>query len=240
MTWAFAANITPGSDKTENQTTLSLTYTANVNDFVVFGIAIDNDATSDGSDPIISSISSTDGTKFNNWYNYCNARGSATNGITLQVIYGFAQSSNSNTITITLLNSSSRDASAWTGARFTKDITTFVTGSSTPYAEDSIDPFPMHVTSPNVETLRIRFVASESNDTTALTPSAFFTEIPGTNTSGGVSTTNVGIRMEWSIYTGANLLSDPTLYAATHVSVYTYFQETTATFPQYLSAIGVG
>jgi len=240
MTWAFAANITPGSNKTANQTTLSLTYTANINDFVVFGIAIDNNASIDGSDAIISNIYSTDGTKFNSWANYCNSKGEPTDGVTGQLIYGFAQSSASNTITIELLNSTSRDASAWAGARFTKDPNTFISGAFSAVANDFVDPSSLSITSPDTETLRVRLVASESSTTNALTTTASFTEIPGTNTSGGTSNSNVGIRMEWIIYTGTNIASNPTLYSATHVSLYTYFLETTNTFPQYLSAIGVG
>jgi len=229
MTWAYSASITPVNSKTADQSSLAITYTGTAEDFIVLAFAIDNEETTDGYSSCISSITSTEEIDYIAYNAYTNTTGSTQAGVTIGIVSFITKTTGSNTITINLTSNTLRDASAITGARFTRDSTKVILSSWNASADTAADPSALGITTNNAECLRIRAIATESEVTTALTATASWTAITGTNSSGGVSASNVGIRLEYLINTATSASSNPTLYSGTHANLYAAFQEWTHT-----------
>jgi len=113
--------------------------------------------------------------------------------------------------------------SAW-NYPITPDATIVIEATNT-LANDGADPGSLDATTANIACLRIRGIAGETNDTTALTVTSSWTAFTGNNTAGNPTASNMGVRGEFIISTGTGAASDPTYVAADHASVYVAFKE---------------
>jgi hypothetical protein len=246
MAFAFVTQL-PASNTASNQTSTAVTVT-NSNfggdHFLVACIAVDNHQTTDGDEGAVSGITDTNGNTWVKAKEFCNGQGSAQAGATSSLWYtdqkGKSTSGN-NTITASFTNSASRDKSVISCLSFTRDTTKSVEVEATgQLADDGGAVTGLGATTANIECLRIRSIASESNSTTNLTSTSSWTAplsgIAGT-TSGGSSAANMALRMEYRIVSGSNVVSSPTLFSADHASVFVAFKEV-ATGTNYTNNVG--
>lgn len=231
MAFGDLGNTTTGTCTTANQasfSTVSLNLT--LDSFYVLIIAVDNNQTTDGDEGAVTSV--TDSGGVNVWskaVEFCNGQGSAQAGATVSIWYSLITSVLvGGTITANFSNSASRDKAAWTLREFSKGAGTTVAIEGTPgtLANDGADPGSLDVTTANIACLRIRGIAAESNDTTALTTTdGTWTAFNGATTTGGGSAANQAVRAEFKISTATGAASNPTLYAADCASAYAAFKE---------------
>lgn len=225
------------NNKTANQSSFTLTTTAAVSagQLVVFCFACDNNATTDGDEGAVSSVTfgSESATKA---VEFTNSQGSAQAGTTVSVWYKVMSGAlaSSSSITANLTNNTSRDACAGFGRAFSIGTgAVALDGTPTTLANDNADVGSLNLTTSGAEVLRIRASASESGQgnqwatTTNFTnmwPSSFYA-----TTGGGGDASNQGCRGEFRITTNTSDASDPTLATATvdNASVYVAFMEST-------------
>lgn len=227
-----------GAVSTANQASItsgSSGVNINVGDVVVVAVAVDNNATVDGDEGAVTSI--TDNVATSTTYvkvlEFCNSQGSAQAGVTVSVwMAEYQTDANNSQITINFSNSASRDRSAVSSVRLrptevlTLESTHIVLEGAAALANDGSDPGSLNVTTRNVECFRWRIIGSESNSTTGLTvTSGSWTLTTQSVSTGGGSAANIGIRGESTISTGTGDPSDPSLFNADHASVYVAFSE---------------
>jgi hypothetical protein len=85
----------------------------------------------------------------------------------------------------------------------------------------------LDATTPNVECLRVRAIASEGNTGTLLTQTSGWTRFGLARSGTGTADTEMEVRGEWRIATGTSFPSAPTGGAgiADHASAYVAFNE---------------
>lgn len=241
-----ASSLLGGSSKTANQTAgfVGPAVTFPVGTLVVIIQAVDNNQTTDGDEGAVTSVTDDAAGSTNVWQKakeFCNGQGSAQAGATCSMWWCqlTTQLTTAHTITLNFSNSASRDASAVIIGAWSVGAGNSVAIEGTPgsLANDGADPGSLNVTTSNIECLRIRGIAGETNSTTALTPTAGWTAMDQRQTSGGSSATNMAVRGEYIISTGTGAASDPTWTAADCASVYVAFKEVASgtTFTQNLS-----
>jgi hypothetical protein len=226
---AFASVRSEGTrnDITANQaSTLTQPLTGSVGEFFVLIVAVDNNQTTDGDEGAVTSVTQT----ANTWTKaaeFCNGQGGAQAGATCSVWYMQCTTAfSSENATINFSNSASRDKSANTVWIFSVGAGNSVAVEATnTLANDGADPGSLNATTANIECLRIRGIAGETNSTTALTVTSGWTAFSSTQTTGGGSAANMAVRGEWRISTGTGDASDPTFTSADHASVYVAFKE---------------
>lgn len=234
MAFGSGTSLGNGGSSTANQTSIvaTLAVQANAGTFVWIAFAVDNFATTTGDEGAISGVvDSAGGNTWEKAVEFCNPSASpaAQAGATVSIWYCRALVNaipNGGTITATLTNTASRDASAWTARSHTKGSQTRVVVEKTgTLANNAADPGSLNATTINVECLRIRAIASETNSTTALTATSTWTEQTGNRSGSGSATANQTIRAEFLISTATGAASDPTYISADHASAYVAFRE---------------
>jgi hypothetical protein len=234
MAFAFVADIGTASSSADNQASRAITTTAAAAQYslVVVLVAVDNIQTADGNGTAVASMVDSAGNVYRRAKEYVNGNGATQTGADVSIWYSQLQTAlgAGGTITATFTTASLADASAMTASNFTVAATySAVLEGATPATEavDAGAVGSIDVTTANIETLRVRAIATESNSATALTPTASWTIFAQAVSGAGTSDTEMGIRGEWVIYTGTNNASAPTGGdgAADHASAYVAFKE---------------
>lgn len=223
-TWGTSVNTANNQAST---THTSATTTAAVGDFVVLVVAVDNNATTDGDEGAVSSV--TGGS--NTWtkaLEFTNGQGAAQAGATVSVWYTnvTTQMNTGTVITINFTNSASRDESCSTGWVYTK--ATGFNGQvdvSATQASDGVDVGALDATTDNAHRLRVRAIGEEANDGTQMTATASWTLF--TNARSANVATAMCVRGEFIINTATGASSNPTLAVTTgdSASAYIAFKE---------------
>lgn len=218
---------------TANQTSASVTLLAdaNIGNLLVIIVAVDNNQTTDGDEGAVTSV--TDSAGGNTWtkgLEFCNGQGSAQAGATCSLwssVITNKITSGGTDVTVNFSNSTSRDKSVILANLFSIGAgSTVAIEATNSLANDGADPGSLNATTSNIECLRIRGIASETNSATALTTTTNWTLFTsGNQTSGGGSASNMAARGEFRISTGTSDASDPTFVAADTASVYVAFKE---------------
>jgi hypothetical protein len=218
-----------------NQANLTVATSAAlaVGDFAVFIVAVDANATTDGDDNAVASVSHAGtGQDWLKGVQFANGQGTLGTGCSVSIWYRklTAAIASGQGIVITFTSSTNSDESAASAWKFTMDTTKNikVEGTAT-LANDGAAAGSMNVTTANVECLRIRATASESATATAWTP----TGSPGgwllmtLRGSGGTTDAAQHIRGEFHISTGTGDASTPTggAGAVDNASAYIAFSE---------------
>ncbi len=220
-----------------NQTSLTLTTSAAVEagNLLVVIIATDNDQTTDGASTAVSGVTAG-GLPMTRAIEYTNSLGSTQDGAAVGIWYQVrtTQLNSSSSVTASFTSGTLIDASAMSAWEFTIGANKSVAVAATAtLSNDGANAGSLDATTPNVECLRIRAIASESSSTTALTKTAAFTAILTQAVSGaGTSATEMGIRGEYLISTGTGEASAPTggAGAVDHASAYVAFVEVDSRF----------
>lgn len=233
------------NSSTANQASITINTggTYPVGTLAVLIIALDNNQTTDGDEGAVTGITDDASGGSNTWSKgaeFCNGRGAAQGGATCSIWYSqlARQLTGANVITAALSNATSRDKTAYMIRGFSVGAgsTIAVEGTPATLANNAADPGSLNVTTGNIECLRVRGIAAESNATTDLTVTAswtdFWTVASGSTvtTAGGGSAANMAVRGEFRINTATSAASDPTLFAADCASVYVAFKEVSVAF----------
>lgn len=234
MAFSDVASSTIGSQsKTANQASIVVTplSTWAAGKFCIIGIATDNFGTTDGAAAHISSIVDSLGNTWSLGSSYRAGRGSAQGGATVSLYYSLlttGYNGSSDTVTFNLSNATSRDATGYSGRAFSigAGSTVAVEGTPAQTATTAADPPSQNVTTANIECLRVRAIAAET-DSGGFSPTASpaFTSWSSGPTSGGSAVTNMCFKGEYIISTGTGAASDPTGYTADQASIYVAFKE---------------
>ena len=232
MAWANLNTLGSTSDKTANQASTTITMglaAVEAGNVIVLIIAVDNNATTDTDEGAVTSITDTQLNTYSKAKEFTNGQGSAQAGATCSIWYSLITTTIPQTtgvITVNFNNSTSRDASAISTREFSIGAGNVVTvEASNTLANDAADPGSLDTTTSNAAFLRIRGIASETNDTTALTVTTNWTAMTGANTSGNPTASNMGVRGEFRISTGTTDASDPGYVTADHASCYVALKE---------------
>ncbi len=229
MTISAVTQIGTALSSGNNQASLAITTSAaaEVGRLVVVSIALDNNGTSDGAVTDVSSVTDSAGNIWERAVEYANGSPGSQAGATVAIWWTIVrtQIANGGTITATFTVATTTDATAMSAMKATlgAGFTVRVAATNSADGQASLD-----AATPNVECLRVRAVASESNSSTALTPTGGGWAIITQAISGaGITATEMGIRGEWLVSTGTGGASAPTggAGAVDHASAYAAFQE---------------
>ena len=211
-------NLVTAQNKTTG-TTLSTpsTITAAAGQLIVAVIATDNESTTDGVTTLHTALT-IDGHGATKAGEYTNTVGGAANdGATVSVWYLVVPADITAGATVLSTLNSGKDAKAITAHIFDLDsaYSISVDGTNT-LANDAADPGSVTATGIlDAPHLWVRGIAVETETATVLTPTAGWTAMAGTGTTGGAAATNVSVRAEFKISNGISSgASDPTLVAA--------------------------
>ena len=213
-----------GSNKTTQTTvTINSAITMTAGQLAVIIVGSDNEDTSDGETSLHASVT-IDGNGCTKLAEFTNSQGSANAGATVSLWYLIAPSDIASGSAIVGTHNTGKDAKAICAYVFDFDATyTESEDGSATLANDGADPGSMSATgSLDVPHLWVRAMAGESPDATVgtLTPTAGWTSIPGSGTSGGGAETNISVRGEFKVLSGtASGTSDPTAVSADWASV---------------------
>lgn len=232
MAWSSVGTLgTAQSGSSGSSLAITTSAAAAAGSVVVVIVAKDNVQTTDGNTSEVSSISdSAGGNTWTKAREFCNGQGSANAGAVVAVYYSRLINGIANGGTITANFSSSISAKAMTAWNFTASSNAVITATPTPtdLANDGADPGSMSLTGPGEERLYVRGIACESSSATALTNTTNFSLFSGTQSSGGNSASNMGVRGEFRILTSSGTVSsDPTLFSADCASVFVALKEVT-------------
>jgi hypothetical protein len=230
----FASKGTGGAvgSTTANQSSIALTTATtamSVGDFGVVLVAGDNNQTTDGDEGMVTTVTDSVGNLWKKAVEFTNGQGTAQTGAVCSLWYTNCHIAlgTGGTITANLSNAASRDAMCIAFFIFTKAAGQIglLIGTNT-LADDGVDPTSLDVTSTAVSHLRIRGIGGETNSATALTVTATWTTIPGTQV-GASAAAGSAVRGEFIVSALANQASNPTYVAADFASVYAVFEEMT-------------
>lgn len=231
MAIASVGSLGTAQSKTADQASAVLTTSAalSAGNVAVLVVAVDNNQTTDGDEAAVTSVTDSGGNTWTKGGEFTNGQGTAQTGITCSVWFSNSNNgiANGGTITANFSNSASRDASAMSAWAFSKTAGNNLALEGTPgtLANDAADPGSLNVTTANIQCLRFRGIAGETNATGTITPTAGWTGISGNQTAGGAVTDNVAVRGEFIISTATTAASDPTLGPADHASLYIALKE---------------
>lgn len=210
----------------------SYTESYPVGTLMLIFIACDNNQTTDGDEVAITNSTLVDfpGNVFTKAKAFTNGQGTAQAGATVELWWCVT------TVAINALdaipqgtfsNSASRDACVigYKGFSIGAGKTVAIEGTPATLANDAADPGSLNVTTANIECLRVRCIAAETNSSTALTVSPGWTALPSNQTASGGATANIAFRGEFFISTATSGASDPTFTAVDSASVYVAFKE---------------
>lgn len=214
MAFAVVSGLGVSGDSTDNQTANVLTTsTANcaVGTLNVVCIGVDNATTATGTTTDVSGVVDSAGNTYTRAYEYCSAPAGAQTGADVSIWYCVLTSSLAigGTITATFTDASKSDASAVTARNFSIAAGSLVGVEGTP-SNSTTTLASLDVTTANIECLRYRAAATESNFSGAITNTSGWTAQSGTRSGSGTSTAEMCIRCEHIISTGTSAASAPT------------------------------
>jgi hypothetical protein len=207
------------SNKTSQDTvTLNSTITATAGQLIVVIAASDNEDTSDGETSLHASVT-IDGNGATKAGEFTNAQGGASAGATVSIWYLIAPADIDAGSAAIVTHSTGKDAKAVAAYVFDWDTTfTLSLDGLATRADDGADPGSASATGAlDVPHLWIRAIAlEEANNTVGtLTPTAGWSNIPGSGTQGGAANSNISIRGEFKVSSGVESgASDPTAVSA--------------------------
>jgi hypothetical protein len=255
MAFTRQSNTWVTQSKTANMSSFSVisnTQTLPAGYLAVLLVAVDNSQTTDGDEGAVSSVTDTHGNTWLKAAEHTNGQGGSQAGATCSVWYSLLgttlAANGTDAVTVNFTNNTARDAAALVINTWTIGSGNVVEVEATgTLSADGAAPGNLNPTTANIECLRVRAIATESNSTTNLTVTnvnwTTFAVASGAVTSGGGSASNMGIRGESTISTGTGSSSNPTLFNADHASVYVAFKEVAAPAPPATRAftlLGVG
>jgi hypothetical protein len=233
MTFASKGTGSAVGSTTANQSSIALTTATTamaVGDFGVVLVAGDNNQTTDGDEGMVTTVTDSVGNLWKKAVEFTNGQGTAQTGAVCSLWYTNCHIAlgTGGTITANLSNAASRDAMCIAFFIFTKAAGQIglLVGTPGTLADDALDPSSLDVTTTAVSHLRVRGIGSETNSATALTVTASWTTIPGTQV-GASAAAGSAVRGEFIVSALANQASNPTYVAADHASVYAAFEECT-------------
>lgn len=231
MPFTGQGNLGATGSTSNNQATLALTTAAqaSVGELVVLVYADDNNATVDGTDNVVASITDNSTGGPNNWrraISFSNSQGAAQAGATVDIWYAVitTQINSGGTITATFTNSAQSDATAVTARRFTFTGGSVAIANTNTLANDAADPGSLDAATANIECLRIRGIAGEVGNNTSLTGTASWTVWANGNSATTGTTAEMCARAEHIISTGTGSASDPTWVSCDNASAYVAFR----------------
>lgn len=228
MAWGTGSSCGAANDKTADvKIQTFIVGGASVGDVLVFLIAKDNAATSNGNTNEVTSITDLGTNTLVKAREFCNARGAAAGGATVAVYYCKVTQTIANNTVATINFSSSTTASAVSVRKFTSSLSSIQVYAGNDSAVTAGAPGSLSHTGPGSECLYIRAIATENSDTTGLTVSGGgFATFDQSVTSGGSAVTNMGIRGEYLISSSSGTVtSNPSLINADHANVFVVLQE---------------
>lgn len=237
MAFADKGTIGANGSTVNNQASLTLT-TATTNiaagDLVVLVVATDNNASADGADNVVASISDGSANVYQRAASFANAQGAAQAGATVDIWFCNAtvDRNTGSSIVITYNDATTKDATAVTGRCFTKanGFNAALEGTNSPstLANDAADHGALDYTSANIECLRVRGIAAEVGNNTNLTATASWQAWANGNSATTGTTGEMCARAEHRILTATSASSNPTYVAADCASLYVAFKEVAA------------
>jgi len=236
MALAHVGNLGTALSSANNQASLVLTTTAQAlaGSLVVLLIAVDNVQTTDGDSTAVSGVVDSAGNTYQRAKGFANGQAAAQAGADISIWFpdgGKLATTlpSGGTITATFANAALADASAMTAKNFSMTAGNIAAVEGTPggLAADGAAVGSLNVTTANIECLRVRGIASESNSSTALTPTATWAIFAQAISGAGTTATEMGVRGEWLISTATGAASNPTGGAGNvdHASAYVAFKE---------------
>lgn len=235
MAFASVGTIGSNSSVAADQSSLAITTTAvaEVDRLVTVHIALDNNQTTDGDEGAVSSVTDSAGNTYSKGGEFCNGNGLAQAGATISEWYSVitTQLASGGAITANFTNNTSRDSVAMSAWKFTKGAGTTVSVEATnSVADDAASSVSaLDATTANIECLRLRGVASETNAANGFIATASwtaFTQKLANNAGGPLA--SIFLHGEFRIFTGTGASSAPTYtpLAVDHASVYVALKET--------------
>lgn len=250
MAWGSVGTIGSSQSKAGNQTSLSMTLSAqaDANNVVVVLVAKDNINTVDGNNTEVTSV--TDSTGANTWnriLGWTNGEGGSQAGAHIEAYYSKISSNIAigGTITANFAGpSSANDATAMTAWEFTigaGNIPQIDLGAQA-LSTDAADPGSLTLSLlPNAEHLFLHGLSAEGPNTDAYTWDADYTQFTGNGTTGNPGGSNIHVRGGWRIFTGTTDTVDVTSTTADrdYAQIYFVLDEVTppsSTWPGYYNA----
>lgn len=230
MAFADLGSLGATGSTANNQASLALTTAAAVavNNLAVIVVAVDNKGSSDGEGNDVSGVTDSAGNTWTKAADFANAQGGAQAGAAVSLWYTRARFALAlgGTITATFTTNTTSDASGLTARKFSLDgVGVAVEGTPGTLPNDGADPGSLDVTTSNIACLRIRGIAAEVGNDTALTPTASWQEWANGNSATSGTTGEMCARAEHIISTGTGAASNPTYVSADCASVYVAFRE---------------
>lgn len=209
------------------QTTVSTTtgVQIGVGQLAIFVVGSDNEDSADGATALHTSVTVA-GHGATKLGEYTNAQGAANAGATVSLWYlvNTTGSTIAAASAIVATATVGKDAKVVQAHLFDWDQTyTVVADGLTTVADDAADPSSITATGTlDVPHLWVRAIAYETSNVAAgvLTPTAGWTSITGTGTTGGADSTNISVRFEYKVSSGTSSgASNPTGVAVDSASV---------------------
>lgn len=214
MTIAHVAHLGNLASNTANQASATITtvVVAEVGRLLVLAIAVDNHASVDGDEGAVSSVTDSAGNSWQKAGEWTNSEGSTQAGGTMSVWYCVvtSQIANGGTVTANFTNSTSRDAVAMTGNKFTISASAVEVAGLTRQSFDASDNGPAITISglTSGEYLWWRSQSSEPGDNVSA-PTTNYTAITRVFANTGVTATSMSVIGEFRITTATSQTSDP-------------------------------
>jgi hypothetical protein len=196
---------------------------ASAGQLIIMGVATDNEQTTDGPSTLHTALT-IDGHGCTKIGEYTNGNGAANAGATVSIWRLIVPSDIANGSAVLSTLNVGKDAKCMAGYVTDWNPTYTLVDDGLEYlANDASDPGSMTVTGVlDTPHLWVRFIAVKQSNTNAgnLTPTAAFTSIPGSGTTGGAATSNMTIRGEFQVGTGTTSdASNPTLISADSANI---------------------
>lgn len=226
--WVSGGSFGTNSSKVSG-TTLSLVPTTTIASgaLIFIACASDNITTTDGAgDDVTASCDGGVGalTRFGRQNN---GNGSAGAGVQVTHWVDVLKQSISGSNTITITFPSAITAKAVTAWYFTKPHgSTYTVSATSGLVNDAADPGSItHSSLANIQHLAIRTCGHESDAGTMSATDGTWSLMTEIGTSGGTDNTNIEIGVEFKIFTGTSITSDPTYSAVDHSSRFMIIDE---------------
>lgn len=229
MAWADGGACLTVADTTAGTSiTGTMSQTVAVGEVIVLWVSKDNANTTDGDHSEITSVVDSQSNVWTKAGEHTNGQGAANAGATESAwVCVVTTQLTSGVDTIAAGFSDSRTASTMQARRLTVGAGASVTVVAVAgLSNDAADPGSIALSGlASQEYWFGRFIATESNTLTAITPTASWTTLGQQVANTGTSATSMMSRGEFRILTGTGATSDPTLFAADHASVMVALRE---------------
>lgn len=232
MALAYLGNAWTSNSKTAGAGVTLGSGAFSAGELVVVTVAMDNVQTTDGPSSLCTAVrfGTSTGALLTKIGEFTNGQGAAAGGATVAVWVGIAPATWG---ALYFAFASSITAKAVTVERFSRDATKSIAAWPTvgTRADDAADAGSIALSglAASTEYLAVRGIAGETSTTTAPTVTSGWTAGGRSNTTGGSTNTNMGVRVEFRIQTATSFTSDPVsgMGAVDHASILVALSEIT-------------